>query len=1459
MNYKSTVFILQYKKMKKVLLWLFLLLLSAWWSMTYATNTDCWDWLWRIPTTTYASGIVYWCDGNIPIITIYGDDGKWITIKAINEWATTISFSWNDINSYWNMYQWWNSYWFPSVAGPTIIDNSGWAAVSAEWYAPGTYNSGTWIKEAQWDSSDNRNLWWWSWDEKNLNGFWWFDTENFEVINATDRQAMCPEWYHIPSIWEWNALLYLWWKNYDENQWTSLFSSRSLNILNYKTSLGWTWSRFSEDMQIPFVGHRNYDSTAYSGDYADYWSSSPNYNTILAHFFALSPSYLYADTTITARGNGYAVRCFKNEYIRLPENYSLIFDSQGGSEVDTWIAEENTSWTKPDDPTKDGYIFVDWYTSTWYEDVFDFTWTLATWNLTVYAKWWCATWYEDNGTGCFATKNIIIQATATEPGQTIKINKYFGNSQKVDWWDGTTGNVYSLTGHTYNESWVYTITLSLLGSNQRWYFQRGYYINYTSFIPKSGTTVTGVKIIYMPSLADWFGSDSAESVWNYFFNYFNDDGAITSLPTWSFDTSYIRNVWESFFDRFNSNWWLLEKLPEWSFDTSNISWVNDFFFAGFNYNWLLTSLPDWSFSLSWITIAKKRYFFHSFNEGWKLTSLPTWSFNTENIETAGVYFFESFNEEWALTSLPKWSFNISNITKVSSSFFDRFNYSGALESLPAWSFNLSWITKTEGLFFRSFNEKWALLSLPQWSFNTTNITEAGGDFFGDFNKNGALEGLPTWSFNTSNITHADYSFFGNFNENWKLKSLPEWSFDVSNIITLEGWTWFFQNFNHNWAITYLPDSFTISSTWVSEWKGYYNAFNSPNYTLNKKVIDLVDGVTVPLSNKNTFSDNQLWRCGVSAGWLVNPSGACKITYDANGWTGTVIWLYESEATGVEIWLNVSLPTRETYTIEWWYTLPEWWDKIEVIRFPEMDGHTIYAHYKCAEWYVLSEDGQSCEFVSVNFDANWWKFSDNTQIYSVSAEILQKDSYIQKILHTPNLTDEWEYKLWKSTGGNPENCTYENWGYNSGKVEIYGASTGFIQIEWAKKLDVSIKYGWSSYYTPWTIWIWTWEHTDYEPYTTINSGGTIRYLSEFPAYGTFGTDEFTVQWDSISIIQANWSPGYWWYITVSGTGIENVVWYKDDVFGSIPQPIMNGYKFIWWYYLDNGIEKIFNPGKVTLNQIYNVYAKWDKNWSSGWWWGWGGGWGWNSSSSSSTGSDTSNQQSWTGTNNSTGTQNGQTTTWTNINEPESTGNNAEIQTWNQTDTPDQDSQENDTDTSNNNTEWQTNSQWGSTYSEEFQQAYEFAKGNWITTMPTIQKANMEWKLTRIAMAKMLSQYAMNVLWQKPANIVTPKFNDVTDKQNSDYDDGVTLAYQLWIMWQNMPNNNFRPDDEVTRAEFATALSRMLYATSDWIYKSTSEYYTNHMKKLKEEWIITKDDPKMKELRWYVMIMLMRSAK
>ena len=160
-----------------------------------------------------------------------------------------------------------------------------------------------------------------------------------------------------------------------------------------------------------------------------------------------------------------------------------------------------------------------------------------------------------------------------------------------------------------------------------------------------------------------------------------------------------------------------------------------------------------------------------------------------------------------------------------------------------------------------------------------------------------------------------------------------------------------------------------------------------------------------------------------------------------------------------------------------------------------------------------------------------------------------------------------------------------------------------------------------------------------------------------------------------------------------------------------------------------------------------------------------------------------------------------------------------------------------------------------YSDEMNQAYQFAYHYWITTKNNIKDAAMNWELTRIAMAKMLSQYAINVLGKTPDITKQNKFNDVSENLDSQYDDWVTLAYQLWIMGINMPSNKFRPYDEVTRAEFTTALSRLLYNLPDW----TDKYYSTHIYKLYNEWIITVTDPTMKELRGYVMLMLMRSAK
>ena len=160
-----------------------------------------------------------------------------------------------------------------------------------------------------------------------------------------------------------------------------------------------------------------------------------------------------------------------------------------------------------------------------------------------------------------------------------------------------------------------------------------------------------------------------------------------------------------------------------------------------------------------------------------------------------------------------------------------------------------------------------------------------------------------------------------------------------------------------------------------------------------------------------------------------------------------------------------------------------------------------------------------------------------------------------------------------------------------------------------------------------------------------------------------------------------------------------------------------------------------------------------------------------------------------------------------------------------------------------------------FTKEMNDAYEFAFKNWITTINNIEKTKMYSNLTRIQMAKMLSNYAINIQWKQPDSSKKCQFDDISKELDVKYDEWITKACQLWIMWQNVKRNQFRPNDIVTRAEFTTALSRMLYWIEDG--KWNTKYYEPHMAKLYEEWIINKKDPKIEEKRWYVMLMLMRT--
>lgn len=69
--------------------------------------------------------------------------------------------------------------------------------------------------------------------------------------------------------------------------------------------------------------------------------------------------------------------------------FEIIFNSMGGSEVPSQVLESGVV-EKPENPTKEGYIFDDWYTSSsngeTLESVFDFDTPIEK-DLTLYAKW----------------------------------------------------------------------------------------------------------------------------------------------------------------------------------------------------------------------------------------------------------------------------------------------------------------------------------------------------------------------------------------------------------------------------------------------------------------------------------------------------------------------------------------------------------------------------------------------------------------------------------------------------------------------------------------------------------------------------------------------------------------------------------------------------------------------------------------------------------------------------------------------------------------------------------------------------------------------------------------------------------------------------------------------------------------------------------------------------------------
>lgn len=167
---------------------------------------------------------------------------------------------------------------------------------------------------------------------------------------------------------------------------------------------------------------------------------------------------------------------------------------------------------------------------------------------------------------------------------------------------------------------------------------------------------------------------------------------------------------------------------------------------------------------------------------------------------------------------------------------------------------------------------------------------------------------------------------------------------------------------------------------------------------------------------------------------------------------------------------------------------------------------------------------------------------------------------------------------------------------------------------------------------------------------------------------------------------------------------------------------------------------------------------------------------------------------------------------------------------------------------------------SSYSKELVDAYVYAYQIGITTVNNINKAQLTSPLLRKHLAKMISNYAMNVLKKVPDTSRSCTFGDMA-KESAEMISYSKLACQLGLMGVNAEGkstNKFTPNEEVNRAQFGTVLSRALWGEK---YNGGTNFYSKHLTALKAKGIMTKiTEPEgIKEIRGYVMLMMMRAVK
>lgn len=117
-------------------------------------------------------------------------------------------------------------------------------------------------------------------------------------------------------------------------------------------------------------------------------------------------------------------------YTNVPMQYTVTFNTDGGSSVDSQIVDKGEKATKPSpDPTKIGYTFVNWYQEAAFTNVFNFNSAINA-DTTIYAKFTINEYtvtFNSNGGSEVAAQTVEYDSKATKPADPTKDGYTFDN------------------------------------------------------------------------------------------------------------------------------------------------------------------------------------------------------------------------------------------------------------------------------------------------------------------------------------------------------------------------------------------------------------------------------------------------------------------------------------------------------------------------------------------------------------------------------------------------------------------------------------------------------------------------------------------------------------------------------------------------------------------------------------------------------------------------------------------------------------------------------------------------------------------------------------------------------------------------------------------------------------------------------------------------------------------------